>query len=525
MTKEKTGIIVGGGIGGLVAAIRLAARGYKITLLEKNSALGGKLQNHSYGPYTFDFGPSTITMPWVFERIFEESGESLDPDLQFIKLDVNSRNFFPDGSVIDLSSDPERMSDQLQVFSRANREGFMNYLTEVERIYTTARQHFFSRTFTRWSDFLSPALGIAMLGVHPFTTMDGFHRRYFDDPRMLAMMNRYATYVGSSPYKTPATLAMIAYLELVRGVYYIRGGNYKLIQALERLARKKGVDIKTNTSIQRIIVHNGKAAGVQAEEEVWHADFVISNNDYFSTQLYLLDQENRSLPAGRMPGTGRRALSSSGFLMLLGVRTRFPQLQHHNLFFPDRYESEAADIFSNKIWPRDPALYICNSAYTEPGRARDGSGSNLYVLANVPACAPGTDGYGAENLHSMASQYGQQITAMLEKRGLTGLSGQTEVEQLFHPGDIANLSGSVYGALYGQASHGLKSAFFRPSIADRRVQGLYYAGGTTHPGGGTPMVALSGILAAEAVALADGGADPLTSDRTNRRNRSECRPG
>ncbi|SEG05657.1 NAD(P)/FAD-dependent oxidoreductase [Paenibacillus sp. UNC499MF] len=500
MNRTPEGVIIGGGIGGLVASIKLASLGYKITLLEKNASLGGKLQAHAYGPYSFDFGPSTMTMPWVFKRLYTECGEQQDPALQFIKLDVNSRNFFRDGSVIDLSADPHFMEEQLKSFSARSRQGFKNYLREVERIYQIAERQFFSRSFTKWSDYVSPALGISLLGVRPFTTMNKFHETFFDDPRLLAMMNRYATYVGSSPYRTPATLSMIAYLELLKGVYYVQGGNYKLIEALERLARKKGVDIRTSIPVGHISVRGGKVQGVETPGGFVPASFVVSNNDYYATQLNLIPEEFRSIPGSIFLGQTSTSLSSSGFLMLLGVRKTFPRLHHHNLFFPDRYETEFTDLFEGEVWPRNPALYVCNSSYTEPQRARQGGGSNLYILANVPAAVPGRLGSHPSELASVADLYRSRLTGLLERQwGLQGLSANTEVERVFHPGDIAEISGSMYGALYGRASHGLKPTFFRPSIADRRIEGLYYAGGTTHPGGGTPMVALSGMLAAEAV--------------------------
>ncbi|AFC30026.1 CrtNb [Paenibacillus mucilaginosus 3016] len=394
--------------------------------------------------------------------------------------------------------------------------GSCRYLMEVERIYRTAEEQFFSRSFSVWQDFVSPRLGAAFLSVHPFLGMDAFHQRYFRDPRLLAMMNRYATYVGSSPYETPATLSMIAYLELVRGVYYIPGGNYRLVEALERLARRTGVEIRTGVRTEAILERDGRIRGVQAGGETLQADFVVSNADYFTTRGLITDGGS----AARESAGGRRtssrfegaSLSSSGFLCLFGLKGRVPGLHHHNLYYPENYGSEFADIFRDRQWPALPALYVCASSATEPERAADGTGTNLYVLINVPPEVPvyrrTRDGQPAggtaedarrEREHTYRSLI---VRRLAEAWGLPAreLEARIEAEAVFGPDYIASRTGAYGGALYGSASHGWRETFFRPAPADRRIRGLYYAGGSTHPGGGTPMVTLSGINAARLIA-------------------------
>jgi phytoene desaturase len=505
MKKVHKGIVIGGGIGGLVAAIQLASKGIDMTLIDRNPQLGGKLQDITLGDYRFDFGPSTITMPWIFEQVFADAGEPLDPELVFVPLEINSRNFFSDGSVIDLSQNPVIMEEQLKHVSPANRKGYARYLQEVTKLYAIAEQHFFSRSFAEWTDFLSPKLGQAMMRVHPFTSMDRFHRQYFDDPRLLAMMNRYATYVGSSPYETPATIAMIAYLELMKGVYYIQGGNYRLIEAFTRLANKKGVRILSDTAIERILVEQQQVTGVQVKHEKIEADFVISNVDFYTTQLQLLNESERILPYSLGDLQKHVPLSSSGFLILAGVKNKFAQLEHHNLFFPSTYGQEFKEMFSSGTWPQQPAIYICNSSHHEPQRAKQGDGSNLYILMNVPAdelsrTDTSSDEYGHHE-SKRESNYQQRCLDRLEHDwGLHGLSGQLEVSANFNPAHIAQLSGAPGGALYGAASHGFKPTFFRPTLKDKKIRGLYYAGGSTHPGGGTPMVTISGLQVAKKIA-------------------------
>ncbi|MCI3922529.1 phytoene desaturase family protein [Paenibacillus sp. TRM 82003] len=494
--KTPSAVVVGGGIGGLTAAALLARAGLDVTLLEKNATVGGKLQDVTLGSYRFDFGPSTITMPWLFERVFELCGVPVDPELRFRRLDVHTRNRFPDGSIVDLTADPERMDEALKDFSAEDRRGFRSFLEETGRIQRIAERHFFRNPFSHWRDYVSPSLAAAFAQVRPFQSMDAFHRTYFRDPRLLTMMNRYATYVGSEPLRTPATLSMIAYAELVGGVYYVNGGNYRLVEAFRRLAERLGVRIVVGATVDAIETANGAVRGVRlaANDAYYPADVVVSNVDVEATERLLhLPTRNAKKPER----------SVSGFLTLAGTRKAYPDLRHHNLFYPDPavYGEEFLDLFEHRRWPADPAVYVCHSGFSEPERAA--GGSNLYVLVNVPAGAS-TDA-AARN-----EAYRRFIVDRLERRyGFDGLASSIEEIVSYGPEDIERLTGAVNGALYGGASHGWRDTFFRPSVRARRPVGMYYAGGTTHPGGGTPMVALSGAFAATA-ALRDIGRPTYT---------------
>ncbi|TCS96654.1 phytoene desaturase family protein [Hazenella coriacea] len=484
----KKGVVIGGGIAGLVSASVLAAKGYQITLLERQATLGGKLQDIQLKHYRFDLGPSTITMPWIFERVFREAGKTIDPALRFIPLAVNSRNFFANGSAIDLTADPDYMAEQLVTFSPENRSGFLEYLSEIQRMYEIVEDHFFENPMVEWRDYFKPELIKSLLSVHPLQSMDSFHRKYFDDPRLISMMNRYATYVGSSPYETPATFSLIAYLEMVQGVYYIEGGNYRLIEALERLAQSVGVKIVKECPAEMILTRKNKVVGVLAGGEDWDADFVISNVDVRTTQEKLLLLPKRKIR--------RDVLSFSSFLCLFGVNKKFPHLHHHNHFFPRNYGREFIDIFEQKTWPLSPAIYICNSGFSEIDRA--GKGSNLYALVHVPAKdsnQPST----VEDTY----KYRSNIVHWLENNWkLEGLSDAIEVERWYGPSEMEKFTGAWQGSLYGSVSHG-KKAFFRPPMKEHSCKGLYYTGGTTHPGGGTPMTVLSGLTVANLIQRED----------------------
>lgn len=481
----KKGVVIGGGIAGLVSAIKLAAQGYEIILLEKQKKLGGKLQEVKLKDYRFDFGPSMISMPWIFEQVFREAGRTIDPSLRLIPLAVNSRNFFSNKTVVDLTADPEHMSEQLTKFSPENRQGFLDYLAEVQRMYEVVADHFWQNPMAEWSDFFSPRLLKAFMSVHPLRSMDSFHRRFFDDPRLLAMMNRYAAYVGSSPFQTPATMSLIGYLELVQGVYYIEGGSYRLIEVYEKLAKSLGVQIHTECPVDEILVQEEEVVGVRAGDEKWEADFVISNVDVRTTRERMLLEKKKSVFSA--------PLSQSAFVCLFGVNKVFPHLHHHNFFFPLDYGREYIDIFEQKEWSLSPSIYICNSSFSEPDHVK--KGSNLYVLVNVPA----NHGYKEEELAAKMEEYRNHLIYWLENYwGLTGLSDGLEVEKIYGPKDIEEGSGAWKGALYGPAAHRM-NAFFRPPVKDRKIKGLYYTGSTTRPVGGAPMAVISGLRTAKTV--------------------------
>lgn len=484
----KKGVVIGGGVAGLVSASILASKGYEITLLERNATLGGKLQRMKIGEYVYDFGPTKIVMPWIFERVFREAGKMVDPSLRFIPLAVNSRHFFASGSVIDLTSDANQMLKQLEKFSPENREGFLAYLQEIQKMYQIVEKHFFENTEENWTRFFSPNLLKDLLAIHPFQSMDQFHRTFFDDSRLVALMNRYATQVGSSPFETPATFALLAYLEIVQGSYYVEGGNYVLIESLERLARSVGVKIYKNTPVLEILERNGRIVGVKTQNYDWEADFVISNVDMRTTKENLLP--------GDIPRKEREApLSMSNFVLFLGTTKTFPHLHHHNLFYPDDFNREFVDIFELREWSLSPTLYVCNSSFSEYDRAPEG-GSNLTIIVNVP---PKEGNQREESWFERYYQYRENIVYWLENHwGFKELEDSIEEERFFGPKEIEEISGAWQGAVYGQAVHG-KTAFFRAPMKDPRWNNLYYVGGGNRVGGGISFAALSGLTVAQMV--------------------------
>jgi len=482
-------VIIGGGLGGLACAITLAYHGYDVQLFEKNEHFGGKLMPVQLGDYSFDFGPNTITMPYIFERVIEQTGEKAEDYFEMVKLNTHTRNFFSDGTVFDFSSHQPTMKRQLEKIDPFGARNYQDFLKEITRLYELSRSHFLFRTFRSFRDYLSPSLTKAMLKVRPLQTLDQFFKTYFQNEQVIQSLNRYATYIGSSPYRTPATFAMIAYLELVEGVYYVKGGNVKIAEAFVTLAKKLGVKLYNNTTCAKIIVQNKKATAIRLENgEKVEADYVIMNADLLDAYPKLVEEEQR--PSFSNKKVQAFEPSISAFVMLVGVNKRFPMLKHHNVFFSTNYQREFDELFNDQMYSVEPTIYICNSSYTDPSRSKEGD--NLFILVNAPAIK--RNGELQINPHI----YKEKIYRRLAEFGIN-IRPFIKEEKLFTAKDISSTFGAFRGALYGLSSNRKKDAFLRPRNVSQDIDNLYFVGGSTHPGGGSPMVAISGQNVAQMI--------------------------
>ena len=476
-------VIVGGGLGGLASAVTLAYAGFDVELFEKNEHLGGKLMAVQLGNYHFDFGPNTITMPEVFNTVISQTGENPQDYLDFIPLSSHTRNHFPDGSVFDFTSNQSAMISQLQSWDTQAAKNYPTFIKEISRLYKLSERYFFPVTFQSWRDYLSPALGFAVMQVRPIESMHHFFQRYFSHPFLIQAFDRYATYIGSSPYQAPATFSMIAYLELVDGVYYTKGGNTKIAEAFSTVARSFGAQLHTNTAVTKIRTEQGKVTGIDLQDGSFvAADKVILNGDLLSVFPELVAEHAR-------PSLSDKKIiafepSISAFVITAALTKKLEILKHHNVFFSSDYKQEFTDLFEASAYSDEPTVYISNSSYTDPTISPDGD--NLFILVNAPALTK------EGNLQIDPELYKERIYDFLLRYGVDIRSHLAE-EKIFTPSFIREKFGSFRGALYGPSSNRRKDAFLRPPNASRDIQNLYFVGGSTHPGGGSPMVVLSGL--------------------------------
>ncbi|MFF2089338.1 phytoene desaturase family protein [Paenibacillus sp. NPDC058174] len=487
-TKKQI-IVIGAGFGGLSAAIRLAAAGYSVTVIEQQDSVGGKLQRIKLGDYSFDRGPSTITMRNAFERVFNAAGKQMEDYVTFYRLDEGTRNIFADGNTVDLTSNREEVESQIAAYSPSDARQYRLFMKESALLYECAEKHFMNRLLLGWNVKADPRLLKALLRVRPFTTLNSLLLRYFKHPNTLALFGRYATYVGSEPMRAPAIFGMLPHLESSLGIYGVRGGTYAIVEAFQRLAIELGVDIRTSVKVQRIVTLGGRVSGVETDQGDYAAELVLANGDVLAVNQELLGEQARPDMSDAKIHSYEPSLS--GFVLLAGVRQQYEQLRHHTVFFPERYGSEFDDIFRNHRAPLDPAIYICNSSRSEAGMSPAGA-SNLFILANAP--------YLSDNWKwgEQQAAYSEFLMEKLEQRGIKGLKSKLEFQALYTPEQLHKDTSAYRGAIYGISSNSAGQTFFRPSNRSR-IKGLWFVGGTTHPGGGTPMVTLSGQIVAEAI--------------------------
>jgi phytoene desaturase len=468
-------LVIGAGLGGLAAAIRLARAGHAVEIWEKNEEPGGKLRELRADGFTWGMGPSLLTMPQVLRDLFSAAGERLEDHLELVRLDSCCRYFWTDGTVID---------EDAAFWQRPDVARFLEYARGIYELsgeaYLNRPPREFWRAFTprNWPK-------LRHLGkVATTRTLAEEVRRRIDDPRLRQIFLRFATYNGSSPYRTPATFNIIPYVEAEFGGWYVRGGLPRITEALANLAGKLGVTFRYGTTAtdwngRETVAQNGASSS---------ADFLVCNGDALTASISFLSDHFR-------PGARRRrltpALSSSGFILFLGVRGRDERLAHHNIFFSDDYPREFTEIHDEKISPREPTLYLSLSARSDPAHAPDGH-DNYFILVNAPAREPATPWTPPET-----KAYRDLVLARLEKFGLEDLPGRIVSERAFTPSDFATRDLARHGALYGWASHSVRTSLFRPPL--RSGRNLFFVGGTTHPGGGIPLVLLSGKMAAEMI--------------------------
>jgi phytoene desaturase len=484
-------IIIGAGLGGLSAAIRLAKAGFDVTVLEKNETVGGKVNSVEADGYKFDTGASLLTMRHVFEDLFRYAERDIKDYLDIVPLDPICRYFWTDETVFDASSNLEKTEREIGRVAPDDVENFKKYLADAKRKYDVAEKTFLAHALNDLPKLLRPKYLKDLLAISSTKTLDKHNANYFKSAKLQQLFNRFATYNGSSPYQTPATFALVPFVEFGLGAWYVRGGIYEIPKALAKLANELNVKIRLNCAVEKIIIEGEKAVGVRLKNgETLRSDSVVANSDAIETHRNLLDKRyfNKKLE--------KREPSCSGFVLLLGVKKKYPQLAHHNIFFSDDYRAEFDALFKDLRPAKNPTIYICATSRTDETQSPDGC-ENLFVLINAPFTSDKTD-WKAE-----AQSYRDLIIKKLESYGLEDLGKSIEFERIITPEDFENKYRTNRGSIYGVSSNGVFSAFLRVPNKSKQIENLYFVGGATHPGGGMPLVLLSGKMAADLIVASE----------------------
>jgi 1-hydroxycarotenoid 3,4-desaturase len=487
-------IVVGAGAGGLATAIDLARRGAAVTLLERAATVGGKIR--SVGGV--DSGPTVFTMRWVFDALFSDAGTTLESLLTLHPVDVLARHAWSHTERLDLFADMDQSIDAIGRFAGpAEAAGYRDFCARSQRVYRTLEQPFMCAPRPTALSLAGSTGVSAMMGIAPFATLWRALGEHFRDPRLRQLFGRYATYSGSSPFESPATLMLIAHVEQ-QGVWLVEGGMVRLAQAMRDLAQGLGVTLRTGAQVEEIIVRDRRANGVRLTTgERIEADAVVLNGDVGALAAGLFGRAlTNAAPA---PKLAERSLSAITWAAT-ATTTGFP-LTRHNVFFSRDYPAEFDDIFRRHRLPTAPTVYVCAQ---DRGLSDPDGAERLLVLTNAPATGDRHDFTASEIEPCTRATFG-----LLSRCGLQVDLHPTRTE-VTTPTQFEHLFPATGGALYGRAVHGSMAAFKRPGSRSA-IQGLYLAGGSVHPGPGVPMAVLSGRQAAASVL------EDLTSRSRSRR--------
>ncbi len=471
--------IIGSGIAGIATSIRLKAKGFDVTVYEKNSFPGGKLSSFKLGEFRFDAGPSLFTMPQYVDELFEISGENPKEHFKYKKKKIACKYFWEDESIFNAYSDKEKFYDECENKFNVERKQIKKYLNKAKKKFDLTRKIFLEKSLHKINSFLNYETVKALFNLNIYQinkNLDEVNQKEIEEKHLVQLFNRYATYNGSSPYKTPGMMTLIQHLESHYGTYIPLKGMNDISNSLYRLAERKGVKFEFESEVEKIEIQNNQATGIIVNNKLKRFDKIVSNSDVYSTYKYLLKEKlnHNSLKQER---------SSSAIIFYWGIKKIYKQLDLHNIFFSDNYEKEFKYIFDENKIIDDPTIYVNITSKDVPADSPE-SCENWFVMVNSPFNT-------GQDWEKIKNTLRSNIISKLERILKENISNNIVEERIYTPVDLESNTNSHQGSLYGISSNNKFSAFLRHPNFLKKIPNLYFCGGSVHPGGGIPLCLLS----------------------------------
>ncbi len=483
--NHKRVLVIGAGLGGISAAISLASEGFQVDLVDKNDKIGGKLNVLSKDGFTFDLGPSILTLPHIFETLFTRVGKRMEDYIPIQQVTPPWRNFFEDGTVIDLTPDMVAMERELAKLAPEDTRGFFAFLEYSRQLCKVVEGGYFAKGLDGLVDLLrfhGPLQSLARFDV--LRTVDQGVRRFVKNEKLVDILNYFIKYVGSSPYDSPALMNLLPYVQFGYGLWYVRGGMYNIARGLEKLVRELSVSIHLDTEIIEVQQQGNRVTGASAiGGQQFQADIIVSNMEVIPALRQLLKQDENALRPLK-----KFAPSCSGLVMHIGVNRIYPQLAHHNFLYSKSSREHFENIFHKNVLSDDPTIYVVAPCKSDPGQAPPGC-EVIKALPHIPHL-DGQRPYTRDDYMA----FREKVLDKLERMGLTDLRKHIVCEETWTPLDIQARYYSNQGSIYGVVADRKKNLGFKAPQRSGQFRNLYFVGGSVNPGGGMPMVTLSGQL-------------------------------
>lgn len=484
----KQAIVIGSGIGGLASALRLRAKGYNVTVFEKNAYTGGKLSEIRLGPYRFDAGPSLFTLPEQVDELFHLFGENPREHFNYRKLDTVCNYFWDDGCRLRASGKSEIFAKDAARICGGDEKSILKYLQKSRFIYETTAPVFLDQSLHKVKNYLNfktfkGIVRMPLLGI--FGKLHDTNAKQLKNDKLVQLFNRYATYNGSDPYRAPAVLQSIPHLEFHTGAWLPEGGMQAISKSLTELAFRQGIQFQLSAEVDKICIEGKCVIGIESNSEFHRADVVVCNSDVFTAYRSLLSDfkaPERILQQER---------SSSALIFYWAIRKQFDALDVHNIFFSSDYREEFRLLFEGKTVSDDPTIYVHITSIYEKHDAPEGS-TNWFVMVNVP-------GDIGQDWEMLRAKIRQSILAKLERNLGEAFEPLIEAEDYLDPPRIASRTFSHQGSLYGASSNSMFAAFLRHANYSSSIKNLWFCGGSVHPGGGIPLCLKSAKIAASMI--------------------------